>query len=79
MVALRATAVIRSVDGERETPVEEMFDSREKWLKPDELLVKVRFRDPGRNQCLTSAKLGLRKLQKTTWAKRLDCQAKCNR
>lgn len=61
MVALRATAVIRSVDGERETPVEEMFDSREKWLKPDELLVKVRFRDPGKNQCLTSAKLGLRK------------------
>lgn len=61
MVALRATAVIRSVDGERETPVEEMFDSREKWLKPDELLVKVRFRDPGKNRCLTSAKLGLRK------------------
>ena len=61
MVALRATAVIRSVAGEREASVEEMFGARENWLKPDELLVKVRFQAPRENQCLASAKLGLRK------------------
>lgn len=62
LLALDAIAVIRSKDGEREILVEELFlDKGKVALRDDELLVSIKFENPGENQVLSFSKLGLRK------------------
>lgn len=62
ILALDATAVIKSKSGKREVKVEELFlDKGKVALKADEVLVSVKFENPGEGQVLSFSKLGLRK------------------
>lgn len=62
LLALDAVAVLKSKDGVREIPVEELFlDKGKVALKDNELLVSVKFKNPNERQVLSFAKLGLRK------------------
>lgn len=62
LLSLNATGIIKSVDGEKEIPLEELFLDKGKIdLGDNELLYSVKFKVLKKNQGLGFSKLGLRK------------------
>ena len=61
LIALDATVVLDSLAGEREIALEEFFlDYRRTALRPDEILVAVRFRFPRRDEMFRTYKISKR-------------------
>lgn len=62
LLALDSVAVVESVNGVREIPLEDIFaDKGSTVLEPNEMLTKIRFKKLEDNEFVSFSKLGLRK------------------
>src|SRR4030066_418255 len=64
LVGLNTTVVLQSIHGRREVPLAEFYKGvRLTAMKPDEMMVEIKFPALKNNQCGIFYKLGLRKAQ----------------